>query len=471
MSRLSRFADALRYPLRVAVSHSVVVTLTVGVLAVGGLTVATTTGQLTAASPNPITPGNITGLGFDQCEAPSQAKMTAWRKSSPFRAAGIYISGSLRYCQKQTYLTPEWVRTQLTTGWKLLPIHLGAQASCTTRDRYQKNKIKPTATNDYAAARAQGRNEADIATAAAKQLGIVAKSTLYYDIEAFSIKNDACRISALKFLSAWTERIHQNGYVSGVYSSAASGIKMLDDSRVAKVSTITQPDQVWIADWNNKADTRSTYIRSDGWPGRRIHQYQGGHNETHGGVTINIDRNYLDLRGSAGTPTPTPAPTSGGSSLADPKCTSASISRPYYFYTSSQQQPSLVVPLQCLLKQQHLYVGAVTGKWSSKTLAAVRAWQKKVKHPVTTGFGRTDWISILAAGSGRTTLKPGATGADVIRTQRALNAATTYKLKVTGTYDARTQRVVRIYQQRVGVKPVSGIVANLTWAKLVAGRR
>ena len=56
------------------------------------------------------------------------------------------------------------------------------------------------------------------------------------------------------------------------------------------------PDQIWIARWDGNADTSTSYIREDGWvPGGRMKQYQGGHDETWGGVRINIDRNYLDL--------------------------------------------------------------------------------------------------------------------------------------------------------------------------------
>ena len=56
------------------------------------------------------------------------------------------------------------------------------------------------------------------------------------------------------------------------------------------------PDQIWIARWDVPANTSTSYIREDGWlPGGRMKQYQGGHDETWGGVRINIDRNYLDL--------------------------------------------------------------------------------------------------------------------------------------------------------------------------------
>ena len=62
----------------------------------------------------------------------------------------------------------------------------------------------------------------------------------------------------------------------------------------------SMPDQIWIADWNGRADADSEYVRDASWANhQRVHQYRGGHNETWGGVTINIDSNFLDVgRGS-----------------------------------------------------------------------------------------------------------------------------------------------------------------------------
>lgn len=440
------------------VRRTLVATVLTAMIATLGITASSPS---TADAPNPVTPGLFTGLGFDQCEAPSQKAMTAWLKSSPFRAAGIYISGSLRYCQKQTNLTPTWVRTQLTTGWRLLPIHLGAQASCTTRDRYQVKKISAVKANNYAQAQGQGRVEADEAVAAATRLGIVPRSTIYYDLEAFSIAKAACRNSALWFLHAWTTRLHELGYVSGVYSSAASGMKILDDARVTPGNPIALPDQIWIADWNGKANDQSSYIRSDGWIGRRLHQFQGGHNETWGGVTINIDRNYLKL---------TVDPSGVLGPVVDP-CASGTISRPAYRVASATKRPKLTPVLQCLLKQRGLYNGKINGKWNKKTTKALKAFQRKVRHRVQAKATRGDWTALLAAGGKRTVLRPGIQHSDVVRVQRALNAAAAPRLQVTGVYDAPTQAAVAAYQRKVlRIKPTR-VVAVKTWKALKHGRR
>ncbi len=440
-----------------------------------------------AYAANPVTPGNFTGLGFDQCDAPRQAAMTAWMKSSPFRAAGIYISGNSRACRTQTNLTPTWVRNQLGAGWHLMPITLGPQAACSTRyPRYGKNidpTINASTTGNYSAARAQGVAEANKAVSTAQRLGIVRGSTIFYDLEAFSTtKSTTCTTSAKWFIHSWTNRLHALGYASGYYSSAASGIRMLDDARVTPGNPFTLPDQVWIADWNNQANTASSYIRSDGWqPYARAHQYRGGHNETWGGVTINIDRNYLSLRtpklpGSstpAPAPAPAPAPTAPkytGTSTADARCTPTSISKARYRKTDARTNPALFVPLQCLLKQQHLYRYEVTGRWNRQTLSALHTFQRTSGYTMRPYVSRNVWTAMLTKGNGRKGLRTGVRGADVVRVQRALNAAADPKLKVSGTYGAGTRRAVAAYQRSVRIK-ASGIVGSRTWAAFEAGRR
>jgi len=257
--------------------------------------------------------------------------------------------------------------------------------------------------------------------------------------------------------------------VSGVYSSAASGIKALDDARVTPGNKVTMPDQVWIADWNGVADAGSTFVRPDGWAGHRIHQYQGGHNEAWGGVTINIDRNYLDLSGTA-APTPPPPATTPSDKVSDPQCTPGTINRTAYRDTAPRQRTQLHRALQCVLKQQGLYTRSVTGTWNGATTRAVKAWQAKVHHSVHKGFSRSDWTSLLAAGGSRPVLQAGVSSPDVALAQRALNAAISLRLKVTGAYDKATQAAVGAYQKRVGIK-ATRVVATKTWAALLKGRR
>ena len=83
------------------------------------------------------------------------------------------------------------------------------------------------------------------------------------------------------------------------------------DQAMATGRDFAYPDYIWIARWDGVANTSTTYISDERWnPHRRVKQYEGGHNETWGGVTINIDRNYLDVgRGTVG---PKPVKHCGG---------------------------------------------------------------------------------------------------------------------------------------------------------------
>ena len=424
-------------------------------------------GAQAAGDRNVATPGSFTGYGFDQCLAPSQRAMNTWLVHSPFLAVGIYISGASRACRDQPNLTPEWVSTQLAKGWRLLPITLGPQASCNPRfPRYDNDRtISPKQSDNggYPTARTQGTREADKAVAAAKALGLVRRSTLWYDIEAFDTSKRHCRESALVFLSAWTARLHEVGWVSGVYSSASSGIKMLDDARVNRPDRFTMPDRVWLARWDGKADTSSSYVRDDGWlPGGRVKQYQGGHNETWGGVTINIDRNFLDL---------------GKGSWAAPEthCVTARFPdgvrvdlRDYRPITTQYAGVSRVTALQCQLREVGLYAGRLSGIYNDRTRAAAQVWQDHHGLVVGDRWTRTAWQTLLARGPGEL-VKYGSAGTDVRRLQRSLNAAGA-GLPVTGVFGGATDQALRAWQKAVPGVPVSGVASATTWQALRAGK-
>jgi hypothetical protein len=403
---------------------------------------------------NRVTPGNFTGYGFDQCVAPSQQAMDRWLATSPYWAVGIYIAGGSRACPDQPNLTRSWVSTQLRNGWRLLPLTVGPQAAC--NGRYKKpTRIVSDPAHNYAAARKQGRAEAGSTVRAAKALGITARSTLWYDIEAFSISGARCRESAIAFLSSWTRRLHALHYVSGVYSSAASGIKMLDDI-VGRSGRNAVPDRVWIADWNGKADIYSSYVRSTTWmPHRRVHQFRGGHSETYGGVTINIDSNFMSLgRGSV-------APKA-------PRACGVGIDLSDYHRIGPGDRGREVKALHCLLKRKGGYDGGMHGWYKKRTVAAVRSYQRAHRLPVTGSVAARMWVMLLSGG-GTPVVKYGSVGEAVRRVQRAMNAAVDSRLAVTGVYTRDTVQAVRAYQRAVQVAP-NGVVADTTWAELASGR-
>ncbi|TDU83551.1 ricin-type beta-trefoil lectin protein [Kribbella voronezhensis] len=251
---------------------------------------ATTQPNTTAATV--VAPGNmINQQAFDQCTAPSLGAMNAW-KASPFKAVGIYISGSSRSCS-QANLTASWVSSNAANGWSFMPIDVGYQAPCGTRN--------PKMSFDPATARNQGAQSAGVSAQAALNLGIGPGSALYSDIEAYPT-TAACKDAVLSYVSGWTNELRARGFLGGVYSSAGSGGRDLASG--AGDSRYTSPDHIWFAWWNGAANTDGgQYISSGLWVNhQRLHQYKGDHNETWGGVTINIDSNFLDV--SSGTPPP-----------------------------------------------------------------------------------------------------------------------------------------------------------------------
>ncbi len=224
----------------------------------------------------------FTGLGFDACTAPSSKSMSAWRASSPYEAIGVYIGGENRGCS-QPNLTSTWVGTQTAAGWHLIPTYVGLQAptsACSSCAKLNANQ-----------ATAQGAAAAADAVVQAGALAIGPGSPIYFDMEAYA-RTSSATAATLSFLEAWTEKLHALGYTSGVYSSSGSGIADL----AGQVGTgYTLPDDIWFANWNGVASTADTYVPASAWtPHHRIHQYRGGHDESYGGVTINIDNNYVD---------------------------------------------------------------------------------------------------------------------------------------------------------------------------------
>lgn len=222
--------------------------------------------------------GILQGYGFDPCTAPSTATMSAWWSNTPWAFIGVYVGGSSRGCS-QPNLTSAWFNTTNAQGWRYELLWVGPQAPCTT---FPSRMSSNTAT-----AYQQGKNEAVNAYAALKALGFgtAAGTPIVYDLENYP-SDSACRAAVKSFMAGWTEQLAvAPAQVSGVYGSACG-------SYLQDLATNVRPPQFIVpADWDsNPSATAMACINGASWANhQRIKQYKGGHNETWGGVTLNID--------------------------------------------------------------------------------------------------------------------------------------------------------------------------------------
>jgi hypothetical protein len=239
-----------------------------------------------ASAANPAATASVggsvfTGLGFDTCSAPSSKAMAAWAES-PFRGVGIYIGGENSACS-QPNLSPSWVSAQTTAGWHLIPTYVGLQATTSSCSSCAKMTT--------VAAGTQGTAAAEDAVTEAAAIGIGSGSPIYFDLEAYTPTTSATK-AALTFLESWTQKLHELGYESGVYSSSGSGIA---DLAAQATTGYLLPDDIWTANWNGQENTLDPVLPATAWANhQRIHQFRGGHDDTYGGTTINIDSDFVD---------------------------------------------------------------------------------------------------------------------------------------------------------------------------------
>ncbi len=418
----------------------------------GALLVVPLTVGVLPAQAAPASPGSFTGLAFDTCAAPGQATMDAWRLGSPYQGVGIYVGGANRACP-QPNLTADWVKAQRAGGWRLMPLWVGPQAACSG----YSTVIDAAPASAYAAARRQGKAAANQAASASSVLGVPAGSTLWYDLEEFdTLASTDCRRSALAFLSAWTTRLHALGWKAGLYGNAASVVAAVDYADQVSPSAYVETDQVWYAWANGKADTaiKKAWVRSGSWARGRVHQYVLDTTRTYGGLGLSVDESFLDVgKGSV-------APKAG------PHC---AVRLDFATYGALQRGSTgpRVKAAQCLLTQRKVYRGKVNGTFTAATVRATRAWQRQTGLPVTGRFDRTTWTALHAAGS-HPLVKRGSVGDPVRRLQRALDAAGTPKLGISGVLGASTASALAAYQTRVGLTP-TGVAAPDTWAALRSG--
>ena len=229
--------------------------------------------------PPPPPPGNGSGNGFDACTAPSTGTMNAWLQS-PYRFVGVYIGGGNRACA-QPNLTTSWVNAVHGMGYGLIPTYVGDQAWCTSASNVS---VMP---QNLAAAQSDGLAEGADAVNAAANVGLGPGTPIYFDMEAYNSTVQGCTDSVTAFMSGWIAALHNVGYRAAMYSSSASGVA---DMANVQNNPPYQLDAIWFAHWNGDPTLSDSQFFSDSlWPNARIHQFQGGHNESWGGVTINMD--------------------------------------------------------------------------------------------------------------------------------------------------------------------------------------
>jgi hypothetical protein len=164
----------------------------------------------------------------------------------------------------------------------MIPTYVGPQAPCWG---YRGTLI------DSSRAAAQGTAAANDAISDMRFFKLPAGSPVYYDMEAYGA-GTSCNNAVLAFLGAWDKRMNAAGYVTGVYSSQLSGIKNVNAAALAKTSGFKAPNAVWYALWDNHARLTDSNVNT--WPAnRRNKQYGGPVNKTVGGVTLNVDLDYV----------------------------------------------------------------------------------------------------------------------------------------------------------------------------------
>jgi hypothetical protein len=209
--------------------------------------------------------------------------MKAWR--AKYSVAAIYIGGQEMGCDYGN-LSKSWVQSAESMGWSLMPTFVGLQAPCNTFS----DEIKASQ------AAAEGQQAASQAVADAASFGLSPGTPIYYDMEAYNEKKASCVTAVLTFLSAWDKQMQTSGYVSGVYSSAGSGVINLQTTANVGGHPLVEPQAIWFALWDNAVNlTGSPYMSPAVWTAAaRSKQYAGPRVVKIGGYSLDIDSDLVD---------------------------------------------------------------------------------------------------------------------------------------------------------------------------------
>ncbi len=230
------------------------------------------------------------GHAFDKCEIPTLSQLQSWFTSSPYKAVNLYIGGVSRFCSNAA-LSAAYLQNMYLQGWQFIPTWVGPQAPCTN--------FKTKFPYDVNLAYQAGVDNANQARTKLMSLGLSnpdgTGSIIYLDLEHFTY-SASCSAAARAYVNGWTTRLSQLGIYSGLYSTS-SGITANRYFDLAK-----PPSAIWIAEWYKTPGFRAyetvwglRYLSDYYWVyHQRILQYSGGHTETWGGISLDIDCNVAD---------------------------------------------------------------------------------------------------------------------------------------------------------------------------------
>ena len=232
----------------------------------------------------------FTGHAFDKCEVPTLSQLQKWYASSPYKAVNLYIGGISRFCNNAP-LSASYIQSIYRQGWKLIPTWVGHQAPCA-------NYKYPFPYNIDQAFQ-YGVDNANLASARMVNYNLSnpdgSGNIIYLDLEHFAY-TASCSAAARAYVNGWTTRLAQLGIRSGLYSTSST----ITANEFFDLGTPI--DAVWVAEWYRTPGFRPDetvwglrYLSNEYWiNNQRILQYSGGHPETWGGVSLEVDSNVAE---------------------------------------------------------------------------------------------------------------------------------------------------------------------------------
>ena len=214
---------------------------------------------------------------------PRRRHSQAW-SASPYRAVGIYLGGANRHAADGN-LSASWVATDAVA--RLEPAAALRRAAGAVRrpdpaaEALDRARRRPRA-------RTCRRRRRSGASRARSVFPRAARSTSTWRA---TVGNDArARRPSSRSSTAGTTELRAHRVRAGRLRQ-----RRVDDPRRLGARPVDAGHR-WIANWNGVEGVfGDPYVSDAIWPNhQRVHQYKGGHNETYGGVTINIDSNFVD---------------------------------------------------------------------------------------------------------------------------------------------------------------------------------